>query len=145
MVTAPPEIVTVPDDTAIVENAVPPALVSLNVILPVPLITVSLKVITILEACDTPVAPIAGLKVIGLGGTFILVNVAMPAFILPVVSILPVVPIPTPVSPEPLPTKEVAVIIPIFCIFLLSSITVVPEILIAIVVDYSAFYFIYQL
>ena len=38
MVTAPPEIVTLEDDTPIVENAVPPALFSLNVILPVPFV-----------------------------------------------------------------------------------------------------------
>ena len=38
MVTAPPEIVTLDDETPIVENAVPPALFSLNVILPVPFV-----------------------------------------------------------------------------------------------------------
>jgi hypothetical protein len=40
IVTAPPEIVTDEDETPIVENAVPPALFSLNVILPVPFATV---------------------------------------------------------------------------------------------------------
>ena len=57
----------------------------------------------ILDARATPVAPIAGLNVIGTGGTFILVKVAIPALI-----------------------------------FLLSSITVVPEIFIAIFVYNSA-------
>ena len=36
MVTSPAEIVTLEDETPIVENAVPPALFALNVILPVP-------------------------------------------------------------------------------------------------------------
>jgi hypothetical protein len=41
IVTAPPEIVTVDEDeTPMVENAVPPALFSLKVILPVPFCTV---------------------------------------------------------------------------------------------------------
>jgi hypothetical protein len=93
MVTAPPEIVTLEDETPIVENAVPPALFALNVILPVPFATVPLKVIMILESKETSVAPIAGLKVMGTGGTFRLVKVAIPTFK-----------------------------------FLLSSITVVPEI-----------------
>jgi hypothetical protein len=44
--------------------------------------------------------------------------------------------------PVKLPTKVVAVTIPTFCIFLLLSIIVVPETLIAIVVNYSAFTFI---
>ena len=39
IVTAPPEIVTDEDETPIVENAVPPALFALNVILPVPLVS----------------------------------------------------------------------------------------------------------
>jgi hypothetical protein len=99
MVTAPPEIVTLEDETPIVENAVPPALPDLNVILPVPFATVPLKVMMILESKETPVAPIAGLKVMGTGGTLILVAVQIPPFA-----------------------------------FLLSSITVVPEILIAIFV-----------
>jgi hypothetical protein len=38
MVTAPPEIVTLVEVTPMVENAVPPALFSLNVILPVPFV-----------------------------------------------------------------------------------------------------------
>jgi hypothetical protein len=97
MVTAPPEIVTLEEETPMVENAVPPALLLLKVILPVPFATVPLKVIIILELKETPVAPIAGLNVIGTGGTFI----------------------------------EVAVQIPPFA-FLLLSITVVPEIFMAI-------------
>ena len=36
MVTAPPEIDTLEDETPMVENAVPPALFALKVILPVP-------------------------------------------------------------------------------------------------------------
>ena len=103
MVTAPPEIETLEDETPIVENAVPDALFALNVILPVPVVTPTLKVMIMLEFRLTPVAPIAGLNVIGTGGTFILVKVAIPALI-----------------------------------FLLSSITVVPEIFIAIFVYNSA-------
>jgi hypothetical protein len=80
MVTAPPEIVTDEDETPMVENAVPPALFALNVILPVPVVTPTLKVIMILEFKETPVAPIAGLKVIGTGGTSSLVKVAIPTF-----------------------------------------------------------------
>jgi hypothetical protein len=102
-VTAPPEIVTDEEETPMVENAVPPALFALNVMLPVPVVTPTLKVMIILDARATPVAPIAGLNVIGTGGTFILVKVAIPALI-----------------------------------FLLSSITVVPEIFIAIFVYNSA-------
>jgi hypothetical protein len=117
IVTAPPEIVTLDEETPIVENAVPPALPDLNVILPVPLYTCWSKVMIILDARATPVAPIAGLNVIGTGGTFILVKVAIPALILPVVLMLPVLPIPTPVSPLPLPTNEVAVMIPVVLIF----------------------------
>jgi hypothetical protein len=49
IVTAPPEIDTLEDETPIVENAVPPALFALNVILPVPFATVPLKVMIILE------------------------------------------------------------------------------------------------
>jgi hypothetical protein len=92
-------MVTDEDETPMVENAVPPALPDLNVILPVPLDTCWLKVIMILELVEIPVEPIAGLKVMGTGGTFIPVKVAMPTFA-----------------------------------FLLSSITVVPETLIAIFV-----------
>ena len=134
IVTAPPEIVTLEDETPIVENAVPPALPDLKVILPVPVVTPTLKVIMILDVRATLVAPIAGLNVIGIGGTFILVAVRTPTVILglpdkpvalpvsaptkevavmiPEVLMLPVLPIPTPVSPLPLPTNEVAVMIP---------------------------------
>ena len=80
IVTAPPEIVTDEDETPIVENAVPPALPDLNVILPVPIATDWLKVMIILDARATLVAPIAGLNVIGVGGTSSLVKVAIPAF-----------------------------------------------------------------
>jgi hypothetical protein len=48
-VTAPPEIDTLEEETPIVENAVPPALLLLNVMLPVPFATVPLKVMIILE------------------------------------------------------------------------------------------------
>jgi len=134
IVTAPPEIVTLDEETPIVENAVPPALPDLNVILPVPLYTCWSKVMIILDARATPVAPIAGLKVMGTGGTLIEVAVRTPTVILglpdkpvalpvsaptkldavmiPEVLMLPVLPIPTPVSPLPLPTNEVAVMIP---------------------------------
>ena len=70
MVTAPPEIVTDEDETPIVENAVPDALFRLKVILPVPVETPTLKVMMILDVTSTPVAPIAGLNVMGWGGTF---------------------------------------------------------------------------
>jgi hypothetical protein len=60
-------------------------------------VTPTLKVIMILESKETLVAPILGLKVIGTGGTFKAVKVAIPTFK-----------------------------------FLLSSITVVPEIFMAI-------------
>jgi hypothetical protein len=49
IVTAPPEIVTLEDETPMVENAVPPALFSLKVILPVPLYTCWSKVMMILD------------------------------------------------------------------------------------------------
>jgi hypothetical protein len=136
IVTAPPEIVTLEEETPIVENAVPPALFSLNVILPVPVVTPTLKVMIILESTETPVAPIPGLKVIGTGGTFRLVAVRTPTVILglpdkpvalpvsvptkldavmiPVVLILSSVPTPTPVRPLPSPEKLVAVMIPTF-------------------------------
>ena len=132
--TAPPEIVTLEDDTPIVENAVPPALFALKVILPVPLYTCWSKVIMILELKPTLVAPIAGLKVRGTGGTSSLVAVITPtlrlglpnkpvalpeplptkevAVMIPEVLMLPVLPIPTPVSPLPLPKNDVAVTIP---------------------------------
>jgi len=136
MVTAPPEIVTLEDETPIVENAVPDALFSLNVMLPVPLYTAGwLKVIIILDATATLVAPIAGLNVMGIGGTSSLVAVRTPtvilgvpdkpvalpvnaptkldAVIIPEVLMLPVLPIPTPVNPLPLPTKLDAVMIPV--------------------------------
>jgi len=113
IVTAPPEIVTDEDETPIVENAVPDALFCLNVILPVPVETPTLKVMMILDAKATPVAPIAGLNVMGCGGIFRLVKVAAPAFILPVVLMLPVLPIPTPVIFEPSPLNEVAVTTPV--------------------------------
>jgi hypothetical protein len=80
MVTAPPEIVTLVEVTPMVENAVPPVLFALKVILPVPVVTPTLKVIMILEFRLTLVAPIAGLKVIGTGGTFRLVAVQIPPF-----------------------------------------------------------------
>ena len=140
IVTAPPEIVTLEDETPIVENAVPPALFALNVILPVPVVTPTLKVMMILDARATLVAPIAGLNVMGIGGTFILVAVRTPtvivllrifavlaipvrfaplpkklvAVMIPDVLMLPVLPIPTPVSPLPPPTKLVAVTTPTF-------------------------------
>ncbi len=139
IVTAPPEIVTDEEETPIVENAVPDALFALNVILPVPVVTPTLKVMIMLEFRLTPVAPIAGLKVMGTGGTLIEVAVRTPTVILglpdkpvalpvnaptkldavmiPEVLMLPVLPIPTPVSPEPLPTKLVAVMIPEAFIF----------------------------
>jgi len=139
IVTAPPEIVTDDDETPIVENAVPDALFALNVILPVPVVTPTLKVMIMLEFRLTPVAPIAGLKVMGTGGTLIEVAVRTPTVILglpdkpvalpvnaptkldavmiPEVLMLPVLPIPTPVSPEPLPTNDVAVMIPVVLIF----------------------------
>ena len=113
IVTAPPEIVTLEEETPIVENAVPLALPDLKVILPVPVVTPTLKVMMILEFRATPVAPILGLNVIGTGGILILANVAIPALILPVVLMLPVLPIPTPVNPLPLPKNEVAVIMPV--------------------------------
>jgi hypothetical protein len=136
MVTAPPEIVTLEDETPIVENAVPPALFALNVMLPVPLYTAGwLKVMIILDARATLVAPIAGLNVMGIGGTSSLVAVRTPtvilgvpdkpvalpvnaptkldAVIIPEVLMLPVLPIPTPVNPLPLPTKLDAVMIPV--------------------------------
>ena len=135
IVTAPPEIVTLEDDTPIVENAVPPALLLLKVMLPVPVVTPTLKVMIILEFRLTLVAPILGLNVIGIGGTFIEVAVRTPTVILglpdkpvalpvsaptkldavmiPEVLMLPVRPIPTPVSPLPLPTKLDAVMIPV--------------------------------
>jgi len=135
MVTAPPEIVTLEEDTPIVENAVPPALFALKVILPVPFVICWSKVMIILELGVTPVAPIAGLKVNGTGGTFIVVAVRTPtlrlglpdkpvalpeplptndiAVMIPEVLMLPVLPIPTPVSPLPLPTKLDAVMIPV--------------------------------
>jgi len=138
-VTAPPEIVTLEDETPIVENAVPPALFALKVILPVPLYTCWSKVIMILELKETPVAPIAGLKVRGTGGTSSLVTVRTPtlrlglpdkpvalpeplptkevAVMIPEVFTFPVEPIPTPVSPEPLPKNDVAVMIPVVLIF----------------------------
>ena len=93
MVTAPPEIVTDEDETPMVENAVPPALFALNVIFPVPFATVPLKVMIILELAVTPVAPIAGLNVIGIGGTSSLVKVAIPAFMFLLLSITVVPPI----------------------------------------------------
>ena len=93
MVTAPPEIVTLEDETPIVENAVPPALFALKVILPVPFATVPLKVMMMLELKETPVAPILGLKVIGTGGTSSLVKVAIPTFKFLLLSITVVPPI----------------------------------------------------
>jgi hypothetical protein len=139
MVTAPPEIVTLEEETPMVENAVPPALFALKVIFPVPFATVPLKVMIILDAAATLVAPIAGLNVMGIGGTFIEVAVRIPTVILglpdkpvavpvsaptkldavmiPEVLMLPVLPILTPVSPEPLPKNEVAVMIPVVFTF----------------------------
>jgi hypothetical protein len=109
MVTAPPEIVTDEDETPIVENAVPDALFALNVILPVPVDTPTLKVIMILDAKATPVAPIAGLKVMGCGGIFIEVAVRTPTVIVSL-RIFEVFAIP--VRFAPLPLKEVAVTTP---------------------------------
>ena len=93
MVTAPPEIDTLEDETPMVENAVPPALPDLKVMLPVPFATVSLKVMMILEFRLTSVAPIAGLKVMGIGGTFKAVKVPIPAFTFLLLSITVVPPI----------------------------------------------------
>jgi hypothetical protein len=138
IVTAPPEIVTLDEETPMVENAVPPALPDLNVILPVPLYTCWSKVMIILDARATLVAPILGLNTMGTGGTSSLVAVRTPtvivslrifavfaipvrfaplptkevAVMIPEVLMLPVLPIPTPVNPLPLPLKEVAVMIP---------------------------------
>ena len=109
IVTVPPEIVTDEDETPIVENAVPPALPDLNVILPVPLYTCWSKVMIILDARATLVAPILGLNVIGAGGTSSLVAVRTPTVI---VSLRIFAVFAIPVSPLPLPTKEVAVITP---------------------------------
>ena len=91
MVTAPPEIVTLEDETPMVENAVPPALFSLKVILPVPFATVPLKVIIILESKATSVTPIPGLNVMGTGGTSSLVKVAIPTlkFLLLSITVVP--------------------------------------------------------
>ena len=93
MVTAPPEIVTLEEETPMVENAVPPALFALKVMLPVPVVTPTLKVIMILEFRLTLVAPIAGLNVIGTGGTFIEVAVQIPPFAFLLLSITVVPPI----------------------------------------------------
>ena len=93
IVTAPPEIVTLEEETPIVENAVPPALFALNVILPVPFATVRLKVMIILEFRLTLVAPILGLNVIGTGGTSSLVKVPIPTFKFLLLSITVVPPI----------------------------------------------------
>jgi hypothetical protein len=93
----------------------------------------------ILDVTATLVEPIAGLNVMGIGGTSSLVAVRTPtvilglpdkpvalpvsvptkevAVIIPEVLMLPVLPIPTPVSPLPLPTNEVAVMIPVVLIF----------------------------
>ena len=91
MVTAPPEIVTLEDETPIVENAVPPALFSLNVILPVPFYINWLKVMIILDATATLVAPTPGLNVTGIGGTSSLVKVAIPTlkFLLLSITVVP--------------------------------------------------------
>jgi len=110
IVTAPPEIVTDEDETPIVENAVPDALFSLNVILPVPVDTPTLKVMMILDAKATPVAPILGLKVMGCGGIFIEVAVRTPTVIVSL-RIFEVFAIP--VRFEPSPLNEVAVIVPL--------------------------------
>ena len=93
MVTAPPEIVTLEEDTPMVENAVPPALLLLKVMLPVPVVTPTLKVMIILEFILTSVAPILGLKVMGTGGTSSLVKVAIPTFKFLLLSITVVPPI----------------------------------------------------
>ena len=93
MVTAPPEIVTLEDETPMVENAVPPALFSLNVMLPVPFDTNWLKVMIILDATATLVAPSAGLNVMGISGTSSPVKVAIPTFKFLLLSITVVSPI----------------------------------------------------
>jgi hypothetical protein len=103
MVTAPPEIVTDEDETPIVENAVPPALFSLKVILPVPFVTDWLKVMIMLDARATLVAPIAGLNVTGTGATSSLVAVKTPTLI---VSLRIFAVFAIPVSPLPLPTER---------------------------------------
>ena len=92
IMTAPPEIVTLEDETPIVENAVPPALPDLNVILPVPLVIGLSKVIMILELVETPiVAPFAGLKVMGTGGETSVVAVKTPTlkFLLSSITVVP--------------------------------------------------------
>ena len=61
IVTAPPEIVTDEDETPIVENAVPPALFALNVMVPVPLGGGVLNVRVTLVLIATLVAALAGL------------------------------------------------------------------------------------
>ena len=89
--TSPPEIVTVPDETAMVCKTVPPALPDLNVILPVPLVIGLSKVIMILELVEIPVEPFAGLKVMGTGGETILVAVQIPplTFLLSSITVVP--------------------------------------------------------
>jgi hypothetical protein len=91
IVTAPPEIVTLEDETPIVENAVPPALPDLNVILPVPLVIGWSKVIMILDATSTLVAPIAGLNTMGTGGETSVVAVKTPTlkFLLSSITVVP--------------------------------------------------------
>ena len=93
IVTALPEIDTDEDETPMVENAVPPALFALKVILPVPVVTPTLKVMIILELKPTLVAPIAGLKIIGTGETSTLVAVQIPPFTFLLLSITVVPPI----------------------------------------------------
>jgi hypothetical protein len=93
IVTALPEMVTLEDETPMVENAVPPALFALKVILPVPVVTPTLKVMIILELKPTLVAPIAGLKIIGTGGISTLVAVQIPPFAFLLLSITVVPPI----------------------------------------------------
>ena len=115
IVTAPPEIVTLEEDTPIVENAVPDALFALKVILPVPVVTPTLKVMMILDAGATPVAPIAGLKAKGTGGTFNTDAVRTPTVI---VSLRIFEVFATPVRFAPLPKNDVAVITPV---------TLIPE------------------
>jgi hypothetical protein len=109
IVTAPPEIVTLEEETPMVENAVPLALPDLKVILPVPVVTPTLKVMIMLEFRLTPVAPIAGLNTMGTGGTFIEVAVRTPTVI---VSLTIFAVFAIPVRFAPLPLKEVAVTTP---------------------------------
>ena len=80
IVTSAPDIVTEPDETAMVSITVPDALPSLKVIFPLPLAIVVLYVITIFDDIDTSDEPSVGLKVIATGSTSNDVAVTIPAF-----------------------------------------------------------------